>query len=125
MPVGSATYFLFLGAVFFLYWTSPQSRLFRLSIVLLANYFFCARYGLFYLALLPACATLDYWIGRALVASDHIQYRRLLVALSILANLALLVASRHTGWIFPLGLSFYTLQSLTYTIDLYRRDGEA
>ena len=27
-------------------------------------------------------------------------------------------------WIFPLGLSFYTFQALTYTIDLYRRDGE-
>src|SRR5688572_269169 len=27
-------------------------------------------------------------------------------------------------WIFPLGLSFYTFQALTYTIDLYRRDAE-
>jgi D-alanyl-lipoteichoic acid acyltransferase DltB (MBOAT superfamily) len=28
-------------------------------------------------------------------------------------------------WVFPLGLSFYTFQALTYTIDLYRRDAEA
>jgi len=51
----------------------------------------------------------------------------------VVLNLAALAASRHMGlllkggwdWIFPLGLSFYTFQSLTYTIDLYRRDGEA
>jgi D-alanyl-lipoteichoic acid acyltransferase DltB (MBOAT superfamily) len=30
----------------------------------------------------------------------------------------------HWDWIFPLGLSFYTFQALTYTIDLYRRDAE-
>jgi len=58
--------------------------------------------------------------------------RRVLVALSVGLNLSVLVVSRHLGllnrhgwdWIFPLGLSFYTFQSLTYTIDLYRRDGE-
>jgi D-alanyl-lipoteichoic acid acyltransferase DltB (MBOAT superfamily) len=33
-------------------------------------------------------------------------------------------ASSGWDWIFPLGLSFYVFQSLTYTIDLYRRDGE-
>ena len=50
--------------------------------------------------------------------------RRALVWTSVAANLTLLFSSRHTGWVFPLGLSFYTFQSLTYTLDLYRRDGE-
>jgi D-alanyl-lipoteichoic acid acyltransferase DltB (MBOAT superfamily) len=58
--------------------------------------------------------------------------RRVLVSVSILVNLSLLVGSRHMGWflrpgwdwVFPLGLSFYTFQALTYTIDLYRRDAE-
>jgi D-alanyl-lipoteichoic acid acyltransferase DltB (MBOAT superfamily) len=65
--------------------------------------------------------------------SRHAAVRRLLVGVSIAVNLALLVGSRHMGavigpmgwdWIFPLGLSFYTLQALTYTLDLYRRDAE-
>ena len=55
---------------------------------------------------------------------------------SIALNLAVLAGSRHMGlflghgpaarwdWIFPLGLSFYAFQALTYTIDLYRRDAE-
>ena len=59
--------------------------------------------------------------------------RRALVAVSVAVNLALLVGARHMGalvnprgwdWIFPLGLSFYTFQALTYTIDLYRRDAK-
>ena len=61
--------------------------------------------------------------------------RRLLLGASLLLNLGLLIGSRHMGaildyarpadhwdWIFPLGLSFYTFQALTYTIDLYRAD---
>jgi D-alanyl-lipoteichoic acid acyltransferase DltB (MBOAT superfamily) len=122
MSAGTLTYFLFVAAVFFLYWAAPQTRLIRIAVILAANYFLCARYGLFYLALLPACATIDYLIGRALAGSSHALLRRLLVFTSVLMNLAVLIASRHTGWAMPLGLSFYTLQSLTYTIDLYRRD---
>jgi alginate O-acetyltransferase complex protein AlgI len=124
MLSGSAPYFLFAAAVFFVYWTAAANRHARLCVVLLANYFFCARFGLFYLVLLPACGTLDFVIGLGLARYQHRGLRRALVWLSVAANLTLLFSSRHTGWVFPLGLSFYTFQSLTYTIDLYRRDGE-
>lgn len=120
MPSGSVSYFLFAAAVFFVYWTVAANRSARLFVILLANYFFCSRFGWFYLLLLPACGTLDFLIGLGLM-----RYKSLaLVWLSVAANLTLLFSSRHTGWVFPLGLSFYTFQSLTYTIDLYRRDGE-
>jgi len=124
MSAGSAPYFLFVAAVFFIYWSASTNRYARLSVILLANYFFCARFGLFYLALLPACATLDFLIGLGLMRWQEPAIRRTLVGISIAANLTLLSSTRHTGWVFPLGLSFYTFQSLTYTIDLYRRDGE-
>jgi D-alanyl-lipoteichoic acid acyltransferase DltB (MBOAT superfamily) len=143
MPVqsGTALYFVFLATVFFLYWTCAASRLARLSIILAANLLFCAHYGLFYIVLIPACAAIDYLIGLGLMRSIAPAHRRSLVGVSILVNLSLLVASRHMGWflshgwvpahrasdwdwVFPLGLSFYTLQALTYTIDLYRRDAE-
>ena len=102
-------------------------------IIILANYFFCARYGLFYLALIPACGTADFLAGLGLMRFRHAGVRRLLVGVSVAVNLALLVGSRHMGavigpmgwdWVFPLGLSFYTFQALTYTLDLYRRDAE-
>ena len=143
MPVqpGSALYFVFLAGVFFLYWTCAASRLARLSIIRAANFLFCAHYGLFYIVLIPACATIDFLIGLGLMSFRAPSMRRLLVTVSILVNLSLLVGSRHMGlvpqprlgprsrasdwdWVFPLGLSFYTLQALTYTIDLYRRDAE-
>ena len=130
--VGSSTYFIFVAAVFFVYWAAPQTRLLRLGIILLANYYFCARFGLFYLALIPACSTADFLVGLGLMRFRHAVVRRLLVGVSVAVNLSLLVGSRHMGavgpmgwdWVFPLGLSFYTFQALTYTLDLYRRDDE-
>src|SRR5215472_17510420 len=137
MQAASGTYFVFVVAVFFLYWAVSARRLPRLAVVLLANYFFCARFGLFYLWLLPACSTVDYLVGLGLMRFRAPVLRRVLVGLSILLNLSLLVGSRHMpwflnhgnsgltwDWIFPLGLSFYTFQALTYTLDLYRRDAE-
>ena len=128
LQAGSSSYFLFAVAVFFLYWAGAQARLWRLAVILLANYFFCARYGLFYVYLIPACSTVDYLIGLGLMRWRNGGVRRMLVGLSVALNLGLLIGSRHAAgkwdWVFPLGLSFYTLQSLTYTLDLYRRDGE-
>ena len=140
MPVqpGSGVYCAFVAAVFVLYWGFSGFRLPRLAVILLANYLFCARFGLFYVVLIPACSTLDFLVGLGLMRWRRAGVRRLLVWISISVNLAVLVGSRHMGWflnrhpsssatwdwVFPLGLSFYTLQSLTYTIDLYRRDAE-
>ena len=61
----------------------------------------------------------------------------MLVTVSIALNLTLLIGSRdqmpwflkHAGvsqwdWVFPLGLSFYVFQALTYTLDLSRRNAQ-
>ena len=136
VQAGGGVYFVFAAAVFFIYWGCSGSRLLRLTVILLANYLFCAHYGLFYVVLIPACSTLDYLVGLGLMRFDRPVIRRLLVGVSIGVNLGVLAGSRHMGWIlnhsgagasgwdwvFPLGLSFYVFQSLTYTIDLYRRD---
>jgi alginate O-acetyltransferase complex protein AlgI len=129
LQAGSSTYFAFVAVVFFLYWAVAKSRLPRLGVILLANYFFCARYGLFYVFLIPACSTVDYIVGLGLMHFRRAGVRRALVGLSLAVNLTLLAGSRQMGtstwdWVFRLGLSFYTFQSLTYTLDLYRRDGE-
>ncbi|MCU1237462.1 MAG: rane bound O-acyl transferase, family protein [Candidatus Solibacter sp.] len=132
LAAGSGSYFAFVAFVFFLYWAAP-ARLVRLGVILLANYFFCARYGLFYLALIPACGTVDFLVGLGLMRFENAAFRRALLGVSVALNLALLVGARHMGlvvnprgwdWIFPLGLSFYALQALTYTVDLYRRDAK-
>jgi alginate O-acetyltransferase complex protein AlgI len=136
MQVGSGAYYLFVATVFFLYWAAASARRVRLGIVLLANYVFCAQFGVFYVLLLPACSLVDYSIGLGLMRFRQPALRRLLVTISLALNLALLIGSRYMpwllnrhgavqwDWVFPLGLSFYIFQSLTYTIDLYRRDAE-
>ena len=62
----SAAYFLFVIIVLLAYWLVAGSRLARLTVLLAANYFFCARYGLFYLALIPSCSTIDYLAGQGM-----------------------------------------------------------
>ena len=132
----NSAYYVFIAAVFLVYWACAGWRLPRLAVILFANYFFCARFGLFYILLIPACSTLDFLAGLGLMRFRGAVVRRLLVGFSICLNLGVMAGSRHMSlllghghgqrwdWIFPLGLSFYAFQSLTYTIDLYRRDGE-
>jgi alginate O-acetyltransferase complex protein AlgI len=136
MQVAGGAYYLFVATVFFLYWAAARARRARLGIVLLANYVFCAQFGVFYVLLLPACSLVDYSVGLGLMRFRQPAFRRLLVCISLALNLGLLVGSRYMpwllnrhgavqwDWVFPLGLSFYVFQSLTYTIDLYRRDAE-
>ena len=130
----SAAYFLFVIIVILAYWLVAGWRLARFAVLLAANYFFCARYGLFYLALIPCCSTIDYLAGRGMQSFRNSLVRRGFVGLSLAANLSLLVLSRHMtlflqpsvwDWIFPLSLSFYAFQSLSYTIDIYRKDAPA
>ena len=127
MPLFSAAYFVFLIAIFFLYWSVARVRRLALAVLLFANYFFYARWGIAYLFLIPAASTGDFLIGLGLQRFRNRFVRRALVCVSLAINLGLLVSlkfqlgpSRH--WVLPLALSFYAFQALTYTLDLYRRD---
>ena len=142
MLLSSSTYFIFLTAVFALYWPVSRFRVLTLALILFANYFFYAKWDLFYLVLIPALSTCDYLIGLGLQDSKNPVARRLLVTASIVMNLSLLASIKYmpfffqnwsavTGksapawnWTLPVSLSFYVFQALTYTIDLYRRDAK-
>ena len=96
-----------------------------MAVILLANYFFYAKWSLWYLALIPAASTIDYLIGVGLQDSKSPAKKRLLVALSIVMNIGLLLTLRYVpGIALPLTLSFYVFQALTYTVDLYRGDAK-
>src|SRR5439155_13609174 len=143
MVLSSSAYFIFLVGVFFLYWPVARFRALALAVILFANYFFYAKWDLFYLFLIPAASTCDFLIALGLQRVKANWLRRTLVSLSVLLNLGILASfkympfflenySRLSGraapewhWIFPLGISFYAFQSLTYTIDVYRRDAKA
>ncbi len=127
MLLTTAAYFTFLAAVFFAYWLAARYRLGALVVVLFANYFFYARWDLAYLAIIPAASTCDFLIGNALDRYSHPGLRRLLITLSIVLNIGLIASVKYLPvlpWVLPLALSFYGFQSLTYTIDIYRRDAK-
>jgi alginate O-acetyltransferase complex protein AlgI len=142
MVLSSSVYFVFLVGIFLLYWPLSRWRAGGLGVLLFANYFFYAKWDLFYLILIPAASFIDYSIGLGLGAAQKQWVRRLLVSCSLLMNLGILATFKYmpfflsawsgaTGhkapewhWTFPLGISFYCFQSLTYTIDLYRKDGK-
>src|SRR5258708_6073036 len=109
MVLYSSAYFIFLVGIFLLYWPLARFRALSLAVVLFANYFFYAKWDLFYLALIPAASTCDFLIALGLQHSKTPWLRRALGTLCALMNLGLL----------------YAFQALTYTIDVYRRDAKA
>jgi D-alanyl-lipoteichoic acid acyltransferase DltB (MBOAT superfamily) len=143
MLLSSSTYFVFFTAIFFLYWPASRLRALGLGIIIFANYFFYAKWDLFYLYLIPAVSSVDFLLGLGLDRFHRPWFRRSLLFLSVAMNIGLLATLKYTPfflenwaaftgaaapkwhWTFPLGISFYTFQSLTYTIDLYRRDAKA
>jgi D-alanyl-lipoteichoic acid acyltransferase DltB (MBOAT superfamily) len=73
-----------------LYWPLSRWRAGGLAVLLFANYFFYAKWDLFYLILIPAASFIDYLIGLGLGASKKPWARRLLVSCSLLLNLGIL-----------------------------------
>jgi D-alanyl-lipoteichoic acid acyltransferase DltB (MBOAT superfamily) len=140
MLLSSSVYFFFLIGIFFLYWPLSRWRAAGLAVLLFANYFFYAKWDLFYLALIPIGSSIDFTIGYLLGRTEGAGWRKLLVSLSILLNLGILAVFKYASffleilgqgvavekweWTFPLGISFYCFQALTYTIDIYRRDAK-
>lgn len=128
MLLTSAEYFAFLVILFVAFWLLSQWRTWAMALILVANLLFLGRWGLVYLALVPAAACCDYLIGRAIDRTSADSIRKMLLQFSVLLNVGLIVTSKlpnsPVGIALPLSLSFYAFQSLTYTLDIYRKDGK-
>jgi alginate O-acetyltransferase complex protein AlgI len=126
----SPAYFAFAAIAITLYWACFRWKNVRLGILLLANGFFLARLAWFYPAILLFAATIDFAVGLGLqnLPRERSRPRLALVSISVILNVGLLAATKLLPvalgdlyrWVFPLSLSFYCFQSMTYTIDLYR-----
>lgn len=144
MTFTTLTFGLFLALVFALYWRAPSPR-WQNSILVVASYIFYGWWDPRFCALLLASSLLDFWLARAI---DHqatpATRRRVLLAGSCVLNLGLLALFKYYDFfidslatllttlgiepslpslrlILPVGISFYTFQTLGYTIDVYRR----
>ena len=136
----SSGLFLFLFAAFaFFYGFMRRTPALRIWYVIAFSLYFYYKSSGIYLLLLVGVSVSDFWIGRAIAHVGSRRAQRALVALSIAADLAVLGYFKYTNFLgetfasltggtfttmdifLPVGISFFTFQSLSYTIDVYRR----
>ena len=135
-------FFWFFLAVFSVYWSLRENRS-RKIWLLVCSYIFYAAWNWKFLFLLMGSSALDYFVGMMLARTENPRARRGWLILSLCANLGTIAlfkyynffvssagtllawlglpASVHTlNIIIPVGVSFYTFHSMSYTIDVYR-----
>ncbi len=137
----------FFGLVLAVYWSLEGNRL-RKIWLLAASYAFYAAWDWRFLSLILISTLVDYAVGTRLATTDSESRRRALLLASLVTNLGLLGFFKYFGFfvdsavdlgsflgfslsrptleiVLPVGISFYTFQTLSYTIDVYRRGLEA
>lgn len=133
--------FLFLPLTLVVAYLLPRPA--RNGWLFLASAAFYASAGLRFLPLLLFSIVMDFLVGRALGRATSQVRRKQWLWFSVVVNLSLLFFFKYaglvtgsikawTGWDFvpvvdvplPIGISFYTFQSMSYVIDIYRREAE-
>ena len=130
----------FFLVVLALYAALRRTRL-RLAVLLVASYLFYAWWDLRFLVFLGIVTTADYLFGRGIAVTEG-RRKKVLLWGSCLVNLSLLGTFKYLGfltenlqnllalchiqweapefdWLLPVGLSFFTFKSLSYTCDVY------
>jgi D-alanyl-lipoteichoic acid acyltransferase DltB (MBOAT superfamily) len=145
MLFNSLDFAIFLPVVFLLYWFVFQKKIkAQNALVALASYVFYGWWDWRFLSLIIFSSVIDYFIGLQLENIKKDRYRSLLLWTSIFVNLGLLgffkyfnffidnfldafsffgyqIPNTSLNIILPVGISFYTFQTLSYTIDVYRK----
>jgi D-alanyl-lipoteichoic acid acyltransferase DltB (MBOAT superfamily) len=128
--------------IFFGLWFALPRRS-RKWLLLVASYAFYGSWNARFLLLIAGSTLLDYYVGGAMHRTDDARRRTQLVTLSVVANLGALGFFKYYNFfvdsavegltalgfdvsapvlevLLPVGISFYTFQTLAYTIDVYR-----
>ena len=136
---------LFLGLflIFYvIYILSRKTHYFRITYVVLFSLFFYYKSSGVYFWILIFSSIVDYSLSRLIYEEAKQGYRKFYMILSLLINLGMLAYFKYTNFfidnyntlfsgnmkfediVLPVGISFYTFQTLSYTIDVYRRELE-
>ncbi len=146
MLFNSTDFAIFLPIVFILYWFVTYKHLTIQNILLvIASYIFYGLWDWRFLSLILFSTLIDFFIGVALSKEENKNKRKLLLWISIVVNLGFLGFFKYYNFfvdnfiaafslfgttfnatslniILPVGISFYTFQTLSYTIDVYRKN---
>lgn len=144
MLFNSFTFFVFFIIVFFIYWFPLKDKTKAQNIfILISSYIFYGWWDWRFLGLIALSTLVDYYVGKLICKELNSNKRKLLLFLSIIFNLGLLCYFKYynffienwvNAWesigigsnvsslniILPVGISFYTFQTMSYTIDIYR-----
>jgi alginate O-acetyltransferase complex protein AlgI len=142
MLFNTPQFFAFLAIVLTLFYTAPRGL--RKYILLAASYFFYMSFIPKFILLLLSLTVIDYTAARWIAWTRSPHSRKAALVISLAANLGLLGFFKYYNFfaaniaqvlhkpsgafalsiILPLGISFHTFQSMSYVIDVYRREQE-
>jgi len=144
MLFDSSNFLIFLGAFLPAYWLVRSSLRARNGLIVAASFLFYGWWDWRFLGLLAGTSVFDFAMARLLQNSNHPGQRRFWLGLSLTINLGVLGifkysdffltslthALRQAGltislpaleFVLPVGISFYTFQTMSYVVDVYRR----
>ncbi len=141
MLFNSIEFLIFFPIVSIVHFLIPHK--YRWVWLLLASYYFYMSWRIEYITLIWISTLIDYFAGRQMGKTDDRKKKRKYLLLSLFANLGLLFTFKYWNFftsslnivlramhityeipylnvVLPVGISFYTFQTLSYTIDVYR-----
>ena len=145
MLFNSFDFLIFLPIVFTTYWLLRKRLKFQNLLILVSSYIFYGWWDYRFLSLILISTIIDYFVGLNLPQSSQ-KRKKILLAFSIISNLGILGFFKYynffiDSWIdllnglgyvtdniwtlniiLPVGISFYTFQTMSYTIDIYKNN---
>ena len=147
MLFNSVEFLLFLPIVFVLYWFVFDKKLrYQNLLILVSSYVFYGWWDYRFLSLILLSTIVDYFIGIGISNQTSLKNKRILLWCSVIFNLGILGFFKYynffvDSWIdlfssfgydiksvwtlniiLPVGISFYTFQTMSYTIDIYKEN---
>ena len=141
----SIDFAIFLPIIFILYWFVTQKNLtLQNGLIVVASYVFYGWWDWRFLSLITFSIVVDYFMGILLGKEENRRKRKVLLWVSIFVNIGFLgffkyynffvdnfiaafsflgrdIKANSLNVILPVGISFYTFQTLSYTIDVYKK----
>ena len=143
MVFNSITFVVFFATVLLFYRLLPRWTA-KKALLLVASYVFYGAWNPPFALLLALTTLLDFWLARRMWSCDSDRARRAYLTVSLVSNLGVLsyfkygnfalasfvalMQSLGVAWkpapldiVLPVGISFYTFETLSYTLDVYRK----